>query len=253
MVFGCKANSGCAADCLTKRWNRRGETYALILSLSAPRGSSLAFGAMKLYLSSYRLGNRALELAQMVGGGKRIGVVRNALDFSSDMDRLEQGRAREFEDLQRIGLNPEDVDLKEYFDAPERLESRIASFDALWVVGGNSFVLRRAMSQSGLDSALWKRCDDPAFVYAGYSAGSCVMGTTLRGIDLVDDPAIVPSGYSDEPVWDGLSFVPFAIAPHYRSRHLESGLIENVIDHFITNQIPFIALRDGEAYVSGGE
>lgn len=204
---------------------------------------------MKLYLSSYRLGDRALELAQMVGSGKRIGVVRNALDFSSDVDRLEQGRAREFEDLQRIGLIPENVDLKEYFGAPERLESRIASFDALWVVGGNAFVLRRAMRQSGLDAVLARRSDDPAFVYAGYSAGSCVMGSTLRGIDLVDDPTIVPSGYSDAPVWDGLSFVPFAIAPHYRSPHPESGLIENVIDYFIAHQIPFIALRDGEAYV----
>src|SRR5690606_12570545 len=167
------------------------------------RGSAGAFGAMKLYLSSYRLGNRALQLAQMVGGGRRIGVVRNALDFSLDMDRLEQGRTREFEDLQRIGLVPEDLDLKEYFGAPERLESRIASFDALWVVGGNSFILRRAMSQSGLDAALARRSADPAFVYAGYSAGSCVVGLTLRGIDLVDDPAIVPSGYSDAPVWEG--------------------------------------------------
>jgi dipeptidase E len=208
---------------------------------------------MKLYLSSYRLGNRALELAQMVGGGKRVGVVRNALDFSSDTARLEEGRAREFKDLQELGLIPEDVDLREYFDAPERLGSVVARLDALWVVGGNTFVLRRAISQSGLDAVLAKKSHDPAFVYAGYSAGSCVMGITLRGIDLVDDPAVVPARYSDAPVWDGLSFVPFAIAPHYRSLHPESGLMENVIDYFIANQIPFIALRDGEAYVSGEE
>jgi len=208
---------------------------------------------MKLYLSSYRLGNRALQLAQMVGGGRRIGVVRNALDFSLDMDRIEQGRTREFEDLQRIGLVPEDLDLKEYFGAPERLESRIASFDALWVVGGNSFILRRAMSQSGLDAALARRSADPAFVYAGYSAGSCVVGLTLRGIDLVDDPAIVPSGYSDAPVWEGLCFVPLAIAPHYRSPHPDAVLIEKVNDYFISHRIPFIALRDGEAYVLDDE
>jgi len=79
------------------------------------------------------------------------------------------------------------------------------------------------------------------------------MGTTLRGIDLVNDPAVVPIGYSDAPVWDGLSFVPFAIAPHYRSPHPESALMESVIDYFISNKIPFIALRDGEAYVSGEE
>jgi dipeptidase E len=106
------------------------------------------------------------------------------------------------------------------------------------------------MSQSSLDAVLARKSRDPAFVYAGYSAGSCVMGTTLRGVDLVDDPTVVPTGYSDAPVWEGLNFVPFAIAPHYRSQHPESDVMEDVIDAFIRNKIPFIALRDGEAYVS---
>jgi len=65
---------------------------------------------MKLYLSSYRLGNRALDLARMVRGGKRVGVVRNALDFSSEPERLEQGQAREFKELHDIGLIPEGLD-----------------------------------------------------------------------------------------------------------------------------------------------
>lgn len=206
---------------------------------------------MMFYLSSYRLGNRAQDLGRMVAGRKRVGVVRNALDFSSDTDRLEQGRAREFKDLEEIGLIPEEVDLRKYFGAPARLENDIEEFDALWVVGGNSFVLRRAMSQSSLDGVLAKKSHDPAFVYAGYSAGSCVAGTTLRGIDLVDDPTVVPTGYSDAPVWEGLNFVPFAIAPHFRSPHPESDVMEDVIDSFIKNKTPFIALRDGEAYVSG--
>jgi dipeptidase E len=187
----------------------------------------------------------------MVAGSKRVGVVRNALDFSSDTDRLEQGRAREFKELREIGLIPEELDLREHFDVPARLENVITRLDALWVVGENAFVLRRAMSQSGLDAVLARRSDDSAFVYAGYSAGSCVMGSTLRGIDLLDDPNVVPTRYLDPPVWDGLSFVPLAIAPHYRSPHPESGLMENVIDYFINNWTPFIALRDGEAYIAG--
>ena len=208
---------------------------------------------MKLYLSSYRLGDRAPDLARMVGGAKRVGVVPNALDFSSDTDRLEQGLAREFRDLREIGLFPEELDLRAYFCAPAQLEAAIAKLDALWVVGGNAFVLRRAMSQSGLDGILVRRSHEPGFVYAGYSAGSCVVGSTLRGIDLVDDPSVVPAGYAQEPLWDGLGLVPFAIAPHYRSPHPQSGLMEDVIGTFINNGIPFIALRDGEAYVSGLE
>ena len=120
--------------------------------------------------------------------------------------------------------------------------------DGLWVVGGNTFILRRAMQQSGLDSILLKR-QGAQFVYAGYSAGICVMTPTLKGIHLVDDPTIIPEGYSEEIVWDGLNLVPFCIAPHYRSDHPESKLIEKSVAFFIENKIPFIALRDGEVYI----
>src|SRR5580658_5280099 len=123
---------------------------------------------MKLYLSSYRLGNHGPELARMVGSARRVGVVRNALDFSSDMDRLERGRLQEFSDLHALGLLPEILDLREYFDASARLQAAIENLDGLWVVGGNAFILRRAMHQSGLDKVLTMRAADPDFVYAGY-------------------------------------------------------------------------------------
>ncbi len=103
----------------------------------------------------------------MVGRAKRVGVVPNALDFSSDTHRLEKGRTREFTDLREIGLVPEALDLRAYFGAPAQLEDAIARLDALWVVGGNAFVLRRAMSQSGLDGILVTRSHEPGFVYAG--------------------------------------------------------------------------------------
>ena len=123
---------------------------------------------MKLYLSSYGLGDRAADLGRMVAGGKRVGVGRNALDFSSDTDRLEQGRAREFKELEEIGLVPEELDLREYFDARARLENIVARLDALWVVGGNAFVLRRAMSMQA-------RCSDPP-VWNGLSFVPSTMG-----------------------------------------------------------------------------
>jgi dipeptidase E len=186
----------------------------------------------------------------MVGGARRVGVVRNALDYSSETDRLERGRLQEFNDLLAIGLEPQLLDLREYFDASASLQAAIEKLDALWVVGGNAFVLRRAMRQSGLESALRKRAADPAFVYAGYSAGSCVMGVTLRGLQFADDHVTAPPGYSPEPIWEGLGFVPFAIAPHYRSAHPESGLIEDVIDAYIKGKTPFIVLRDGETHIS---
>lgn len=204
---------------------------------------------MKLYLSSYRFGDNAYILGQLVSGNRRIGVIRNALDFSNDQERLRIGREREFHGLRALGLHPEEIDLRRYFAAHQALREHMARFDALWVTGGNSFILRRAMRQSGLDQWLVERSGDASFVYAGYSAGVCVVTPTLRGIHLVDPPEVIPANYHEEIIWDGLSLVPFSVAPHYRSDHPESALIEQAVAYFVGNKIPFIALRDGEAYI----
>jgi dipeptidase E len=204
---------------------------------------------MRLYLSSYRLEYNEDDLGCLVSGQKRIGVIRNALDFSNEHERLREGREREFLELRKLGLFPEEIDLREYFDAPEDLGGAVGKFDALWVVGGNTFVLRRAFQQSGLDAILLEKVRDEQFVYAGYSAGICVVSPTLRGIDLVDDPEVIPEGYSNQIIWDGLGLVPFSFAPHYRSDHPESELVEKSVEFFIENKIPFIALHDGDVYV----
>ena len=94
----------------------------------------------------------------------------------------------------------------------------------IWTPGGNSFLLRRAMRQSGLDLFLMARWEDRNLVYGGYSAGAVVVTPTLRGIDLVDPPDQQASGYSAEIVWDGLALVPYCNAPHYDSPHPESKL-----------------------------
>ena len=204
---------------------------------------------MKLYLSSFHLGDRAAEFADMVSGAKRVGVIRNSLDTSNDHERLRKGREHEFEDLRAIGLNPESIDLRDYFDDQSGLQGIVDGFDALWVVGGNTFVLRRAMRQSGLDVILIEKARDERFVYAGYSAGICVLTPNLDGIHLVDDPVIVPEGYSEQTIWEGLGLVPFSIAPHYRSDHPETEMIEKSVEYFIENKITFIALHDGDVYI----
>lgn len=204
---------------------------------------------MKLYLSSYRIGTNPEALANLISGKKRIAVIRNALDFSDDIERLKRGRDREFNDLIALGLKPDEIDLREYFQNPRGLQKALDRFGATWVVGGNAFILRRAMRESGLDDILINRLDDDEFTYAGYSAGACVVSLTLRGIDLVDFPNVVPEGYPPDVIWGGLRFVPFAIAPHFNSDHPDSDAIQESIDYFINHKIPFIALRDGEAYV----
>jgi dipeptidase E len=204
---------------------------------------------MKLFLSSYRIGTNPDVLANLISGKKRIAVIRNSLDFSNDTERLNRGRDREFDNLTALGLKPDEIDLRDYFKSPHRLQKDLDHFDATWVVGGNAFILRRAMRESSLDNILIHRLDDNEFTYAGYSAGACVVSLTLRGIDLVDFPNVIPEGYPPDVIWDGLRFVPFAIAPHFKSDHPDTDAIQESIDYFIDHKIPFVALRDGEAYV----
>ena len=175
------------------------------------------------------MGDQPDILSDLFAAPKRVGVIRNALDYSDDKERLENRREREFIELQSIGLQPEDIDLRNYFGRKSELARKIEDLNGLWVVGGNVFILRRAMSQSGLDEILINKLQDENFVYAGYSAGACVMALTLKGLHLIDDPDFVPNGYDSEKIWDGLGLLPFSIAPHYRSEHLESKMMERVV------------------------
>lgn len=205
---------------------------------------------MKLYLSSYLIGNNSDELASLVSGRKRVGVIRNALDFSDEQERLEEGRKREFSNLKELGFFPELIDLREYFDGKKNLRAAINQLDALWVVGGNTFILNSALRQSGLNEIIIEKLGCEDFVYAGYSAGICVLTPTLEGIHLADNPEIIPQGYPKEVIWEGLGLLPFCIAPHWRSDHPESAMIEKSVKYFMEHKIPFIALRDGETYIA---
>jgi len=186
-------------------------------------------------------------LSSLPAKNKRVAVVRNALDQYTDGPRLKEGLDREINDLTAIGLLPEPLDLRNFFGKAEDPEKHVKEFGFIWVTGGNSFVLRRAYAQSGLDIILKRKLEEDDFVYAGYSAGICVITPTLEGIHLDDNPEVIPVGYAKEIIWSGLRFVPFCIAPHYRSDHFESALIEKVVEYFLEHKIPFIALRDGEA------
>jgi dipeptidase E len=176
-------------------------------------------------------------------------VVQNALDASTDLERRKSVLEREFADLKAIGLFPEELDLRRFFRKVADLEKRLDEFGYLWVAGGNTFVLRRAFSSSGLDSILQKKLREDDFVYSGYSAGICVLAPTLKGIHLADEPEAIPDGYSCEIIWTGLGLIPFCIAPHYRSDHSESALIDKSVEYFIQQKIPFVALHDGEALI----
>jgi len=207
---------------------------------------------MRLYLSSFRNGNKPEKLLELLGNSRRTALINNAQDFlplaerSSKMDE-------EIDRLRSIGLDPIEIDLRLYFGKSKGLKEKLADFDLIWVRGGNAFVLRRAFKQSGADKAVAELLAEDKIVYGGYSAGIDMLTPSLHGAELVDEPNIVPDGYDPDIIWDCLGLVPYAIAPHYKSDHPESAAIDKSVEHLIDNHIPFIALRDGEVIVVDGE
>jgi dipeptidase E len=207
---------------------------------------------MRLYLSSYRLGASPSQLAALLGDNRNAAVITNALDFSSDVERRARSVQREIDALSALSIVAEELDLRDYFGDQPALSSRMATYGMVWVIGGNAFILRRAMRQCGFDAIIQAYRDGGdrrELVYAGYSAGAVVAARTLRGIHLMDEPEVVPEKYDPEVIWEGLGLVPYSIVPHYRSDHPEAGADEIAKRFFEDQGMPFRAIRDGEAII----
>ena len=209
---------------------------------------------MRLYLSSYRLGANAFRLRKLLNGGRRAAVIQNALDFiPADARRAYEANVYDPKaELADLGIGAEELDLRAYFGQPVALEKALASFDLVWAVGGNAFLLRRAMQLSGFDRVLPELLHEDALVYGGFSAGAVVAAPSLRGIDIMDDPRQSAPGYDDNIVWDGLDLIDFSIVPHYRSAHDEAEAAERAVGFLEEADMPFQPLRDGEVIIVEG-
>lgn len=206
---------------------------------------------MRLYLSSYRVGDSAGSLLALLGDGKRAALIENALDLYSEEAR-EMHRREVYDpaaELASLGIGATRLDLRTYFGRAEALAEELAGYDLVWVVGGNAFVLRRAMQASGFDEVIVGMLDNDEIVYGGFSAGAVVAAPSLAGMHLMDDPDEVPPGYNAETVWDGLGLIDHAIVPHFRSPHPESAAAERATRYLCSQGLRYRALRDGEVIV----
>src|ERR1700722_16553264 len=168
--------------------------------------------AVRLYLSSFRMGDHPEHFAALVGaGGRRAVVIANAMD-----------------------------------DAPAQV--RRSGVALAWLRGGNVFMLRFALFRSAGDVVLGDLLAADALVYAGYSAGACVLSSTLRGLEIVDDAGAVVRIYGSEPVWDGPALLTEAFLPHYQSPGPpETAAIDLVAARYRAAGVAYRPLRDGQA------
>jgi dipeptidase E len=212
---------------------------------------------VRLYLSSFRMGDHpehllALAMRGSRGSSRRAVVIANAMDDAPPEVRC-AGVELELAALAGLGLDAAELDLRGYFGPRQLLRRDLAGTAVAWLRGGNVFMLRYALARSGADAVLAGLLAADALVYAGYSAGSCVLSPSLRGLELVDDPAAVTRAYGVPPVWDGLALLTEAFVPHYRSPgHPETAAIERVVARYRADGIPYRALHDGQALLING-
>ena len=208
---------------------------------------------MKLYLSSYRVGDHADKLKELINKeGARVAVCVNALD-SADLEvRNNIVLARELADIRALGYDAEELDLRNYFNT-DGLGEALKQYGAVWLSGGNTFILAKAFNQSGFDKQFQTRIKSGDLVYAGYSAAFCVLSDDLHGVELVDDKDAEAEGYEPGEIWKGLGVIDFYPIVHFRSNHHESDDVEKEYNYVVENNIPHKTFKDGDVYLVNGE
>lgn len=166
---------------------------------------------MKLYLSSKSIPSPD-DLAALIGkpiDAISVALIPNSKDFLAE-------RAREYlvndfvAYMKQLGLSVEVVDLRDYSN-DDVLKRKLASYDLIWAMGGNTFNLRYEMRRSGFEKIVHELLDG-GLVYGGDSAGALVAGISIAGIESADRPQ-----FAKQVINEGLNLTPFFLLPHVDS------------------------------------
>ena len=113
--------------------------------------------------------------------------------------------------------------------------------EAIFVGGGNTFRLLRALQTTGHLDAIRERVS-AGMPYLGASAGTNIAAPTIRTTN--DMPIVQPASF------DALGFVPFQINPHFvdadaSSRHMGETREERLREYLEENETAVVGLREG--------
>src|SRR5271169_2857906 len=97
--------------------------------------------AVRLYLSSFRMGDHPEHLVSLLGkDGRRGVVIANAMDDAPpELRRTMVGQ--ELAALAALGVSAAELDLRGYFGQQQRLRQDLAEVCMAWLRGGNTFIL----------------------------------------------------------------------------------------------------------------
>lgn len=205
---------------------------------------------MKLYLSSYKIGDKKEELRNWVKEhDNKIALIANSRDMFPDGERKTNGIQSDVADLASLGFEVYLLDLRNYFGKQEELAKVFERIHSFYVIGGNTFVLRKAMMLSGFDELLKQYANDDNYLYSGYSAGICLLSKDMHAVAIMDEPDVNPYDDNLPPIYEGIGFINEAIIPHFESDHKETESASLAVDYCQNNKLPYITLHDGDVIV----
>jgi dipeptidase E len=203
-----------------------------------------------LHGSGY-LDHAASEISDFLGEVKRVLFVPYALH---DQDKYAaQARARfekmgcELDSIHATPFGPpataggSDTPLLTRGLLPRPNSEAVREYDAIFIGGGNTFRLLKALYDHDLLDAIRERVNE-GMVFIGSSAGSNVAAPTIRTTN--DMPIVQP------PSLDALGLVSFQINPHYldadpNSTHKGETREERINQFLEENETPVVGLREG--------
>jgi dipeptidase E len=123
----------------------------------------------------------------------------------------------------------------------DNLQNAIEQTDAIFVGGGNTFRLLKALQDLELLKPIRLKVKSGA-PYIGSSAGANVAGPTIKTTK--DMPIVQPCSF------DALGLVPFQISPHYldpdpHSTHMGETQEERILQFLEENETPVVGIREG--------
>jgi dipeptidase E len=164
--------------------------------------------------------------------GKKVMFIPYAQPSAMSLDEYTAVARKSFE---AMGL--ELYGIQESRDTKKAVES--AEF--IYVGGGNTFVLNRALNELGLVDPIWAKVFSGTR-YLGSSAGSNVATPNIMTTN--DMPIVYP------PTFNALNLVPFNINPHYidpipEMKHMGETRETRIKEFLAFNKAVVVGLREG--------